>query len=157
MPGLPSARELECFERALPERHRINRRGVIENVEGWYLLGHDRRRPEYTELYERSCTPLQIAQHLQERGFVSLLTPSLLTRGYFELYHGAKCVRFRCYGCAYKHVRGGLDLLLPRPCEWMVYMLLESVGYLRAHSAPREGPPFSCHPPKHRGTEAGDP
>ncbi|MCW8128786.1 MAG: hypothetical protein KIS92_00245 [Planctomycetota bacterium] len=131
-------RELAGMDWVLPELHRTSRRKLFENAEGWWILGQDRNAWDYFEAYKRSMAPVQIIKHCRERGVISLITPCIQTDGRFELFVNGDVHRFCCYRCAYKRVWDGMDVLLPQPEHFMIYMMLDSIGYIESPDAPRE-------------------
>ena len=123
---------------ALPYPHRPYARQQVEVVEGWAVLTHDRKRGDCTEAYRRARTPVQLLRVCPERDILSLLTPSLLTEGRFEFYAAGTTVRYCCYRCACQRIESAHSVHLPDPQDWMVYMLLDSVGYIENPAAPQE-------------------
>ncbi|MBI3828148.1 MAG: hypothetical protein HY291_01440 [Planctomycetes bacterium] len=138
MESTQDLRALAALDWTMPELHRTSRRKRLECAGGWWILAHDREGWDYFESYRRSMTPVQLVRRCLRRGVLSVLTPCAQTEGRFELYANGATARFCCYRCACRRVWDGLDILLPKPEHWMVYMLLDSIGYLEDPAAPHE-------------------
>lgn len=133
-----NVQDLAAMDWVLPDLHRTARRKPFEQTDGWWILGQDRGAWDYFEAYKHSMAPVQIVKHCRMRGVISVVTPCVQTEGRFELFVNGDIHRFCCYRCAYKRVWDGMDVLLPQPETFMIYMMLDSIGYLESPSAPRE-------------------
>lgn len=123
----------------VPELHRTCGRVPIETLGEWRVLGANRRAAGYAEDFATSSTPVQLARWTEDDTFVSLVTPCAQTGGKFELYAGGQVRRLCCCACAQRKL-AALDerLVLPPPGQWLVYLLMESAGWLCNPGAPAE-------------------
>ncbi|MCK6471874.1 MAG: hypothetical protein L6R28_09015 [Planctomycetes bacterium] len=123
----------------VPELHQTGGRVLIETLGEWRVLGANRRAAGYAEAFATSSTPVQLARWTEDDTFVSLVTPCAQTGGKFELYAGGRVRRLCCCACAQRKL-AALDerLALPPPGQWLVYLLMESAGWLCNPGAPVE-------------------
>ena len=124
----------------LPPLHVTRHRVTIEVLDGWSILGEDRRSLNYEVARDASATPIQLARLDRNWGFISLISPCTYTQGRFETYCLGKITRFCCARCATKWFRTQLELDLPPLQDWIVYMLMESNAYFTNPNAPQELP-----------------
>ena len=124
----------------LPPLHVTRQRVTIEVMDGWSILGEDRRSLNYEVSRAASATPIQLARLDRNWGFISLISPCVYTEGKFEVYCVGKRTRFCCARCVTKWFRTQLDLELPPIEDWIIYMLMESEAYFQNPKAPKELP-----------------
>jgi len=138
MTGRDRLPHLAWDERDVPFIHRTSARCLIEELDGWLILGPNRNLPAYAHAFERQMTSIQIARVDRRHGWLSLLTPCVQTEGRFEFFACGERKSFCCYKCA--RLKAGLapGVVLPSHEGWTPYMLLESAHYLRSHGAPKE-------------------
>jgi len=122
----------------------LNERVPIETVDGWEVLGPDRRAASYSGFFMRQETPLQLLKRVDLPGgssaLVSIVTPCRATEGRFEFVIGDGApIRQCCYRCVSRSLRVYADVKVPRHEDWIVYMLLESHSYMNG-KAPKERP-----------------
>jgi len=127
----------------LPLLHdpRKNERVVIERLGRWQVLGTDRRSSAYLAHFYGSNTPVQILlaplRINSVLPLISILTPCRATGGKFEFLVGrAAPVRLCCYACVRRKL-DALKIASPDARDWIVYMIMESVGYMEG-PAPKE-------------------
>ncbi|HYG76864.1 MAG TPA: hypothetical protein VEK08_17805 [Planctomycetota bacterium] len=116
-------------------------RVLVESIGGWQVLAADRRSAAYKSHYYGSNTPLQLLRVGGRLGHseptISILTPCRATAGKFELLVAGQAPRrLCCYACVRRKL-GSLKIDCPDAREWIVYMILESVGYMEG-PAPQE-------------------
>lgn len=122
----------------------LNERVLIETLDGWEVLGADRRAAGYAGFFLRNETPLQLLRKIDGPGgqpaLLSILTPCRATEGRFEFVMGeGPPVRKCCYRCVARELRLHTGVSVPNPMDWIAYMLLESHAYLNG-KAPKERP-----------------
>lgn len=123
----------------VPDLHQTGGRVVIETLGEWRVLGANRRAAGYAEDFAASRTPVQLARWTEGDTFVSLVTPCAQTGGKFELFACGRVRRLCCCACAQRKL-AALDerMVLPPPGQWLVYLLMESAGWLCNPGAPVE-------------------
>jgi hypothetical protein len=122
----------------------LNERVLIETIDGWEILGPDRRTESYAGFFVRQETPLQLLKRVEVLGgsktLVSIITPCRATEGKFEVVIGDRAtIRQCCYRCVTRSLRLYADVATPNHEDWIVYMLLESHSYMNG-KAPKERP-----------------
>ena len=126
------------FKTFIPPLHLTDGRVTIEVIDGWSILGEDRRFPTYEAARSDQATPIQLAKLDRNWGFVSLISPCKYTCGRFEVFHLGRLHRFCCARCVTNWMKTQLELDLPPMPEWIIYMLMESEGFFTNPKAPRE-------------------
>jgi len=101
------------MQSTLPPHHDPGERCCLfESADGWLILGHAINDPNHAYFAPRGLLHLQL-WHPQRR--VSVLTPSLLTRGTFEVWASSARERLCCYGHLATFMLQEFDLAPPCP------------------------------------------
>jgi len=102
---------------ALVDVHNPEQRCFVHQVGSWYILRHAANDPMVSWLAPRGLLHLQL--YHAPTG-LSVLTPSGLTEGTYELGEGAERARYHCYGCLNGHLvrEHGVHLPCLRSVRW---------------------------------------
>jgi hypothetical protein len=107
-----------------------NERVCVETLGEWEIWAADRRSATYATRYNASDTPIQLLFGREKELRISVVTPCAATMGWFEMRSPLGLERKCCVGCLNKILDARYRIRMPRPTEWIVYMLVESASYI---------------------------